>query len=1405
MTLEEVRKKYPQYADLTDEQLAKGLHEKFYSDMPFEEFSNKIGYKSETQKPLNVYEEIKNLPEIQGMTLEKAQQRREGGGLAPMGKNILETLGNIAIGIPTWGAGMAGKYGGQIYEGLMKEGAPTLEQLISGEVPPDIEREERIFKAGKNLEELIGSIGSAGMDPATQKLTEKAMMPIEYFHKGVERVTRPLPEAARDIANDVLMLTALAAIPKMAKAVAKKAPVRIAKSPEKMAELPESKYIKGKFKERFIEEPAEPIRPKEKPPERPVMESEGVKKGDWVTDDLVSGIVVGEGTVGKNIPAWKIKTGPNKTDLIIKDQVTQSIPSGKGTTLYSGLPLPEFVKLGNLWTKKIGEPIWDKGVMQKIPKVLEKIPGGKAINRALIREYRGNLPNTEKYIASIDKRILNESIGREYGIDLGRRLTAFDETTQIKMGEAIRGELDFESLSPVAKKHVVESEYAMISLGKQLVDVGLLSEEAFFKHIGRYMPRLYTKHEFKSLLTKWNVTKPNRLDLSRVKRRKDIPKEIREQMGEILTPGYPIAKGIIQMTHDIELARFFNGIAKNPDWAIPKGSKTAIPEGWKKIEGEKLGSLDKAHVHPEIFKDLQEAIRVIETPERVWRKSLGYWKFGKVILSPKTHSRNMMSNSILAHLGGMPMYEQPIFLVKAIKEMRAKGNVWKEAKDFGLLSDTFTNAELRTLFDAVNSDVTGIRAGSIPDSMGKLGTAIEAMKKTGRGFAKAYEFEEQWFKMAKMIHNIERRGMKPTAAAKDAEKWLFNYRKVTKFQEKYRSKWYGAPFCTFCVSEDTEILTHRGWLRYFEIQDSDETLAYDYRTKKLEWQKIESVHVFPHNGQLLHIDSRSLDILMTPNHRCVIEREDNQDKRQRSDYHREYYNAIVEARDLRKRDKIIVAGNYIAPSVKTVDDDLVRLIGWFVTEGYYHKPTNSVYIGQTKIDGQKDIENIRKRLGIEGYRVKETQYKNGNGIHKDYYIPAHIRDEIEKYIFNKELSVGFLRLLTKDQLKLLYDAMINGDGCRSGDHVAQFIQNPGKTLDSFQTLCVMLGFQPGITKKKSSDCFSICETTIKSRQIKRNMPMAVQYHGVVWCPKTKHSTWVARRNGKVFITGNTFKALPRITEAAIKTPWRFALPTAIVYAMQRAAFDLIGDTKEEFAAKKELRPDWMKDKSFIDKMIPRFARFSFVDEYGREHYWNLTYILPWGDISEGGEFMGIPGSIRPMSQPFVNELAQQIGNYDFFWKDEIVPEKELAGKTKMQKFITEAKLRGAHLGRTMAPTPVIDILKGKAALSGQPDYKGRERAKGVVAADVFAGVKLYPVDYSEELVKKINKINPEKGYLAREIKGQIRTYSMKRAALAKKGKSTEFYDKLIESKIKQLKGLAAEVRDLGELKKKSGK
>lgn len=50
-TIDEIRQAYPQYSDLSDEQLLSGLHRRFYSDMPFDAFASRIAPAKQPEAP----------------------------------------------------------------------------------------------------------------------------------------------------------------------------------------------------------------------------------------------------------------------------------------------------------------------------------------------------------------------------------------------------------------------------------------------------------------------------------------------------------------------------------------------------------------------------------------------------------------------------------------------------------------------------------------------------------------------------------------------------------------------------------------------------------------------------------------------------------------------------------------------------------------------------------------------------------------------------------------------------------------------------------------------------------------------------------------------------------------------------------------------------------------------------------------------------------------------------------------------------------------------------------------------------------------------------------------------------------------------------------------------------------
>lgn len=69
-TLQEIRQQYPEYKDLSDMELARGLHAKHYSDMEFGTFARKIGMFDE--------------PAVTGVSDYNALQSKRAGGVGPM-------------------------------------------------------------------------------------------------------------------------------------------------------------------------------------------------------------------------------------------------------------------------------------------------------------------------------------------------------------------------------------------------------------------------------------------------------------------------------------------------------------------------------------------------------------------------------------------------------------------------------------------------------------------------------------------------------------------------------------------------------------------------------------------------------------------------------------------------------------------------------------------------------------------------------------------------------------------------------------------------------------------------------------------------------------------------------------------------------------------------------------------------------------------------------------------------------------------------------------------------------------------------------------------------------------------------------------------------------------------------
>lgn len=101
-------------------------------------------------------------------------------------------------------------------------------------------------------------------------------------------------------------------------------------------------------------------------------------------------------------------------------------------------------------------------------------------------------------------------------------------------------------------------------------------------------------------------------------------------------------------------------------------------------------------------------------------------------------------------------------------------------------------------------------------------------------------------------------------------------------------------FDAFCYSEDTEVLTKTGWKLFGDVDIStDEFATMNIQTKEFEWQKASHKTWQDYVGYMYHLKSRTIDLIVTPNHRIVYETYNTNDHELKISTAEEIYNRFI--------------------------------------------------------------------------------------------------------------------------------------------------------------------------------------------------------------------------------------------------------------------------------------------------------------------------------------------------------------------------------------------------------------------------------------------------------------------------------------------------------------------------------
>jgi HK97 family phage prohead protease len=350
----------------------------------------------------------------------------------------------------------------------------------------------------------------------------------------------------------------------------------------------------------------------------------------------------------------------------------------------------------------------------------------------------------------------------------------------------------------------------------------------------------------------------------------------------------------------------------------------------------------------------------------------------------------------------------------------------------------------------------------------------------------------------------------------------------------------------WCVDTETEILTDRGWLKYNEVTTNDRAYVLDPELGWAKFEQIEAVNIWPAQERRMRlIETGGHSSLTTAAHRWPLVSNANGGNV-----------TWATTETLRPQDRMIrSAARSDAPVVQKYTDAFVELVGWFWTEGWVPSADHTdagLYLAQSTRVNPQHVASIRAALQAE-FPGQWSERHSSDDMAR-FRLPREAAEAIRSVTGqDKEPTADFLTNLTRSQLLLLIQTCINGDGHAAKSGQSTWYQVSENGVRAFEMLCALSGQPTNTTNQKDYGNrygrppvrVSLLRTgvakpldaiRVKAYGYKNGEPRTpavdewITTTGEIWCPTTPSGTWLARRNGSVYFTGNSigYKTLDAI-------------------------------------------------------------------------------------------------------------------------------------------------------------------------------------------------------------------------------------------------------------------------------------
>ena len=353
---------------------------------------------------------------------------------------------------------------------------------------------------------------------------------------------------------------------------------------------------------------------------------------------------------------------------------------------------------------------------------------------------------------------------------------------------------------------------------------------------------------------------------------------------------------------------------------------------------------------------------------------------------------------------------------------------------------------------------------------------------------------------------------------------------------KYPKDFQWTGWHPLCYSDDSEVLTNRGWKLFKDVLDDDLILSLNPNTRNIEWVEFIDRQCFSYYGEMVHFYNRSLDCFVTPEHNMVyLNKNDGKIKNcQAKEYTkgkgRFYRGCEYESGDV----EFYQIDDLIIPF-----DLFCEFMGYWLSDGSTISNSGVVISQQEGETARDKIVDCIKRMGFEPHLEKQKVVFYNTTIRNYLKIFGRCINKFVPYV---------IKNASKRQIRIFLDAFVLCDGykrpCRSfiGNHGNEFKSDKDEIIyfttsermaGDLSELILKSGHRPSFSINKAGvshkangpiiksnyDCYSIRECYSVTSSV---FNKEIQYYdGLVYdlTLKRNHIMYI-RRNGKCFWGSN---------------------------------------------------------------------------------------------------------------------------------------------------------------------------------------------------------------------------------------------------------------------------------------------